>query len=307
MPGIDTSLVLGSGGARGLTHIGVIRCLEDRGYRIRYVAGSSMGALVGGVYAAGKLDVYADWVSALQKSDIVRLLDWSFQRGALFKGERLIGVLKALIGENNIEDLSIGYTAVATDLSQEGAGREVWLNRGPLFDAMRASIALPTLFEPVKKNDRLLVDGGIVNPVPVAPTLNDHTDITVAVDLNSRREAASRLLPPNERPPGVLPAVYRESIRHYLDKVWPASDSHATERIGFLELVTRSMETMQATITQLKLAANAPNVIVRIPRNLCDFFDFYRATELIDYGYQRTVQALAEYEDNAPSHEVTPG
>ena len=170
MPGIDTSLVLGSGGARGLTHIGVIRCLEDRGYRIRYVAGSSMGALVGGVYAAGKLDVYADWVSALQKSDIVRLLDWSFQRGALFKGERLIGVLKALIGENNIEDLSIGYTAVATDLSQEGAGREVWLNRGPLFDARRASIALPTLFEPVKKNDRLMVDGGIVNPVPVAPT-----------------------------------------------------------------------------------------------------------------------------------------
>ena len=307
MSGIDTSLVLGSGGARGLTHIGVIRCLEDRGYRIRYVAGSSMGALVGGVYAAGKLDVYADWVSALQKSDIVRLLDWSFQRGALFKGERLMGVLKTLIGENNIEDLSIGYTAVATDLSREGAGREVWLNRGPLFDAMRASIALPTLFEPVKKNDRLLVDGGIVNPVPVAPTLNDQTDITVAVDLNSRREAASHLLPRDEHLPGVLPATYRDNIRRYLDKVWPASDSQATEPIGFLELVTRSMETMQASLTQFKLAANAPNVIVRIPRNLCDFFDFYRATELIDYGYERTVQALAEYEDNAPSHELKPG
>jgi len=184
-------------------------------------------------------------------------------------------------------------------LGSGGAGREVWLNRlnrGPLFDAIRASIALPTLFEPVKKNGRLMADGGIVNPVPVGPTLNDHTDITVAVDLNSRREAASRLLPPNARPPGVLPAVYRESIGRYLDKVWPASDSEATERVGFLDLVTRSMETMQATITQFKLAANVPNVIVRIPHNICDFFDFYRATELIDYGYERTAQALREYD-----------
>ncbi|MDH3510536.1 MAG: patatin-like phospholipase family protein [Gammaproteobacteria bacterium] len=296
MASIKTSLVLGSGGARGLAHIGVIRCLEDRGYDIRYVAGSSMGALIGGIYAAGKLDVYADWVCALQKSDIVRLLDWSLGGGALFKGDRLIGVLKDLIGDRNIEDLPVGYTAVATDLSRDSAGREVWLNRGPLFDAIRASIAVPTLFEPSKKNGRLMVDGGIVNPVPVAPTLNNQTDITVAVDLNGKREPASRLLPPDSRPASVLPAAYRESISRYIDKVWPSADSPGSERIGFLDLVTRSMETMQATITQFKLAASVPAVIVRIPRNLCDFFDFYRAQELIDYGYRRTQQALTEYE-----------
>jgi NTE family protein len=300
MPGITTSLVLGSGGARGLAHIGVIRCLEDRGYNIRYVAGSSMGALVGGIYAAGKLEVYADWVCALQKSDIVRLLDWSLGGGALFKGDRLIAVLKKLIGDSNIEDLPVGYTAVATDLSREGAGREVWLNRGPLFDAIRASIAVPTLFEPVRKDGRLMVDGGIVNPVPVAPTLNNQTDITVAVDLNSRRDAASHLPPPDARSTNVLPATYRESIGRYLDKVWPASDSQTQARVGFSDVATRSMETMQATITQFKLAANVPSVIVGIPRNLCDFFDFHRARELMTYGYERTERALEEYNDNAP-------
>ena len=141
-----------------------------------------------------------------------------------------------------------------------------------------------------------MVDGGIVNPVPVAPTLNNQTDITVAVDLNGKREPASRLLPPESRPASVLPAAYRESISRYIDKVWPSADSPGSERIGFLDLVTRSMETMQATITQFKLAASVPAVIVRIPRNLCDFFDFYRAQELIDYGYRRTQQALREYE-----------
>jgi NTE family protein len=299
-----TSLVLGSGGARGLTHIGVIRCLEDCGYAIRYVAGSSIGALVGGIYAAGKLDVYADWVSALQRSDIVRLLDWSLDGCSLFKGERIIAMLKELIGECNIEDLPVGYTAVATDLSGRGTGREVWLNRGPLFDAIRASIAVPTLFAPVKKDGRLLVDGAIVNPVPLAPTLNDHTDITVAVDLNGGHGAASRLAAPETRPASALHSAYRQSIGRYLDRLRAASDAQPRERVGFSDLVIRSMETMQATITQYKLAAATPAVVVRIPRNLCAFFDFHRAKELIAYGYQRAEQALEDYAHNAPAAAV---
>src|SRR5690554_764142 len=116
MAGIPTSLVLGAGGARGLTHIGVIRCLEAHGYDIRYISGSSMGALVGGIYAAGKLDTYADWVTALQRLDVLRLLDWSLN-GALFKGERIIRVLRELIGDSRIEELPIGFTAIATELS----------------------------------------------------------------------------------------------------------------------------------------------------------------------------------------------
>lgn len=303
----STSLVLGSGGARGLTHIGVIRALEERGYSIRYVAGSSIGALIGGTYAAGKLDVYADWVCALQRIDIVRLLDWSFDGGALLKGDRIISVLKDLIGDRNIEDLPIGYTAVATDLAEAGRGREVWLNQGPLFDAIRASMAVPTIFTPVSRNGQLLVDGGVVNPVPVAPTLNDHTEITVAVDLNGRPD--TQLLPPDRdaKSPGALQAAYQQSIGRYLDRFLPEFQPRPQrERLGLSDIAMRSMETMQATITQFKLAAFAPTVTVSIPRTLCGFFDFHRAQDLIEYGYARTEPILKRLEDAAADEQPYP-
>ncbi|HJX16111.1 MAG TPA: patatin-like phospholipase family protein, partial [Candidatus Deferrimicrobiaceae bacterium] len=167
------SLVLGSGGARGLAHIGVIDCLTENGYEIRSIAGSSMGAMIGGIYAAGKLDVFTRWVLALQRLDVIRLLDLSFGSTGLFKGERVIDVLKELIGDRNIEDLPVPFTAVAMDIQN---GKEVWLSRGPLFDAIRASIAIPTIFTPHTIEGRQLVDGGLVNPIPIAPTLRDRTD-----------------------------------------------------------------------------------------------------------------------------------
>ena len=148
------SLVLGSGGARGLAHIGVIKWLRAHGYEIKSIAGTSIGALVGGIYAAGRLDVYADWVQALDKRDVLRLLDISFQPAGLIKGDRIINVMRELIGEFEIEALPISYTAVATDLD---TGREVWLSSGLLFDAIRASIAIPTVFTPHIIQDRTLV------------------------------------------------------------------------------------------------------------------------------------------------------
>ncbi len=149
------SLVLGSGGARGLAHIGVIEWLEAQGFRIVSIAGASMGALIGGIYAAGKLDLYRDWVVELERMDVLRLLDLSFSSNGLIKGDRVIGVLRELIGECDIEGLPISFTAVATDLDRQ---REVWLNRGPLFDAIRASIAIPTVFTPVVREGRTLVE-----------------------------------------------------------------------------------------------------------------------------------------------------
>jgi hypothetical protein len=179
------SLVLGSGGARGYAHIGVIGWLKDHGFAIRSIAGSSMGALIGGIYATGKLDAYAEWVRALDRSDVLQLLDLSFGRSGLFKGERVMRALQDLIGEYDIEDLPISFTAVATDLDTE---KEVWLSKGPLFDALRASIAIPTLFTPFQYKGRRLVDGGLVNPLPIAPTLRDMTDLTIAVNLSGREE-----------------------------------------------------------------------------------------------------------------------
>ena len=288
MAGVPTSLVLGAGGARGLTHIGVIRCLEARGYDIRYISGSSMGALVGGIYAAGKLDTFTDWVIALQRLDVLRLLDWSLS-GALFKGERIIRVLRELIGDRQIEGLPIGFTAVATELS---TSREMWLNRGSLFDAIHASIAAPMIFAAVPVDDLVLVDGGLVNPVPVAPTLNAHTEVTIAVDLNAPddRDAPLRIRASAEDARGE--SSQRQSIRGFVDALLGTDAEPASNQLGFHDLATRSMDAMQRTITYLKLASYAPTLVVKIPGNLCGFFDFYRAQALIDYGYERTEQAL---------------
>ena len=164
---LSISLVLGSGGARGYAHIGVIEELQAQGFAIRSIAGSSMGALVGGIHASGKLPEFTQWVRPMLRLDVLRLLDWTWTGGGFIKGDRIIGALKELIGEVDIEDLPIPFTAVAVDLDTQ---REVWFSRGPLFDAVRASIAIPTIFRPHRYQGRLLVDGGLLNPLPVSPT-----------------------------------------------------------------------------------------------------------------------------------------
>jgi NTE family protein len=281
------SLVLGSGGARGLAHIGVIRWLTEHGYAIRSIAGSSMGALVGGIYAAGKLEVYAEWVSALERMDVVRLLDPSFGRTGLFKGERIMDVLRELIGDQAIEDLPVSFTAVATDLD---SGKEVWLREGKLFDAIRASIATPLIFTPFVLGGRRLLDGGLVNPVPIAPTLTDTTDLTVAVNLSGRAETGKTESEPVS-PPGR--SAHRKRIRAFVESMYAARAPDAPV-LGLTDIVFASMETMQNTIARLKLAAYSPDVAVDIPRNACGFHEFWRAAELIALGHERTARAFAK-------------
>ncbi len=295
------SLVLGCGGARGITHIGVIKCLEERGYDIRYISGSSMGALIGGIYAAGKLDVYEEWLCQLQRRDVLGLLDFSFSTRSLFKGDRIIKVLKELIGDCNIEDLPIGFTAVASDVNEQ---REVWLNKGPLFDAIRASMAVPMVFAPVIKGEKLLVDGGLINPVPIAPTLHDHTALTVAVDLNAPAEKHANLdqreLPENDETDDQSEissdSGYRKVIGNYIGNLRRRSKFSEEGELSTFELVYKSMATVQTTMTQFKLAAYRPDLLVEVPSNLCTFFEFHRASELIEFGYQRTVETLERYE-----------
>ena len=175
------ALVLGSGGARGYAHIGVIEELESRGYEIACIAGCSMGAVVGGIYAAGKLDQYRDWIQSLDYLDVLRLVDVSFRLGAI-RGERVFGQIRNIVGEINIEDLRIPYTAVATDLTHQ---QEIWFQEGCLHQAMRASAAIPSLFTPVMQGNRMLVDGGLLNPLPIVPVVSSHCDLIVAVNLNS--------------------------------------------------------------------------------------------------------------------------
>lgn len=287
----SVSLVLGSGGARGLAHIGVIQWLTENGYEIRSIAGSSMGALVGGIYAASKLEVYAEWVLALERMQVVRLLDPTFGRDGLFKGERIMGVLRELIGDCAIKDLPLSFTAVATDLE---SGEEVWLRDGALFDAIRASIATPLVFTPFLHGARTLVDGALVNPVPIAPTLNDDTDLTIAVNLSGPAE--TRPAPP--APPASEPIangnVYRKRIRSFISNLNLARTPTVRSR-GLFDIAFVSMQTMQDTIARLKLAAYAPDVTVEIPRNACGFYEFWRAEELIALGRERAALAFANH------------
>ncbi|WP_038580440.1 patatin-like phospholipase family protein [Dyella japonica] len=284
------ALALGSGGAKGLAHIGAIEEIEAQGYQIVAIAGTSMGALIGGIYAMGKLAVYRDWVCSLAKMDVLKLVDWTLSGGGLIKGERIIETMRGLIGDAAIEDLPLAYTAVATDLDRE---REVWLTRGPLFDAIRASIAIPTLFRPHVLSERRLIDGGLLNPVPVTPLIREPADYLFAVSMDG---------PPDAGTPDVVPATptenpdsYRSRIGEFIGKLVPHGAEKSREP-GMLELLMQSMDLMQANLSRLRLAAYEPDLLIRMPRNVATVYEFYRAAELIEMGRQQARQALSNWQ-----------
>ena len=294
------SLVLGSGGARGITHIGAIRCLEAHGYEIKSIAGSSMGALIGGIHATGKLDIFQEWITALDKTDIFQLLDFSFGRGGLVKGEKIIDVLLKMIGEYQIEDLPIRYTAVATDVERE---KEIWFTTGPLFEAIRSSISIPSLFTPHYYRGMKLMDGGLLNPVPITPTVGDGYDLTIAINLNA-------ILSKNNERNVVEEPVKKESTNKFQDKfnqfltdVLPQkkvieAPEFLTDKFNLLDIMSHSMDIMQNAITQSKLSVARPDIMIDIPRDVSGIFDFHKANELIEIGYKLTEEALNNWEAN---------
>ncbi len=286
------SLVLGSGGARGYAHIGIINYLIEQGFEICSISGSSIGALIGGIYATGKLDVYSQWVTALEKSDAIGLLDFSFSQQGLFKGERIIHVLKKMIGDYNIEDLPISYTAVATDINEQ---KEIWINQGSLFDAIRASIAIPMIFTPHKYMGMQLIDGSVINPIPIAPTLNDKTDITIAVNPNAKPEHIIIKNIPPQTTKQKNTTNYRQRITEFITGLQSKQQQLDSDSMSAYDLISKTSETMQSKIIGLQLAAYSPDVIISIPRNVCSFYEFYRAQEIIDLGYDKATQALSNF------------
>ena len=289
-PNKTVSLVLGSGGARGLAHIGVIKWLEENNYKIKSISGCSMGALIGGIYAAGKLDIYTDWVRAITKADMLKLLDISFGTSGMVKGEKIINTLKDLVGDQLIEDLPITFTAVASDIVNE---KEIWLNKGPLFDAIRASISLPFFFTPAKYNGIELLDGGILNPVPIAPTFSDDTDIKIAVNLGGPVDKSISASTQKEDQTPVEPTIM-EKVSQFIDTIHgPTSESgHGT--LGMLDIADQSFDAMQGTIARQKLAAYPPDITIEVPRNLCGTLEFDRADEMIEIGYRLAAEKLTK-------------
>jgi NTE family protein len=295
------SLVLGSGGARGLTHIGTIDEIVRNGFDIKAISGSSMGALIGGIYAMGKLDVYTRWVTGLERRDVIRLLDLTFGRSGLIKGDRIIKILKSLIGDCNIEDLPIRFTAVATDVEDE---REVWFNHGSLFDAVRASISIPTVFTPHRYHDKYFLDGGLINPIPIAPTLEDETDLTIAVNLSGKPEKEPENKPENiaVAPTTLTPLKndnqrnnYQVRIAQFIDDLKLRFDRQPEGALGVLDIIIKSMNIMENALAETQLITYSPDIVIDIPRDACNFFEFHRAQELIDIGRERTRSVLTQY------------
>lgn len=184
------ALALGSGGARGYAHIGAIEILVERGYNIVAISGCSMGALIGGMFAAGKMQDYKDWVTGLGQFDVLKLLDLTFNPVGAIRGEKIFSVMREMLGDTRIENLPLHYTAVATDLL---AHKEIWFQEGPLDRAIRASVAIPSVVTPLVLGNRVLVDGALLNPLPIIPTISAHADLVVAVNLSGEDDRSQRI------------------------------------------------------------------------------------------------------------------
>lgn len=282
------SLVLGSGGARGLAHIGVISELEANGYEIKSISGCSMGALVGGIFAAGKLDEFEQWVRAITKVDIVSLLDIAWQKHGLVKGDKIINTLIDLVGDRMIEDLPMRYTAVAADVKRE---KEVWINSGRLFDAIRASISLPLFFTPVEYRSGHLIDGGVLNPVPIAPTFNDDTDLTVAVNLGGPLQAET-ISENAERRSADCDPSFQEKVSQFISDLQGAKKPRSGDDWSVYDIADQAFDAMQSTIARQKLAAYPPDINIEIARNACETLEFDRADEMIELGRQKASELL---------------
>lgn len=284
----NISLVLGSGGARGLAHIGVIHWLEEHDFHIQSVSGCSMGALIGGIYAAGMLDEYESWVRAIKKTDIVKLLDLSWGKSGLVKGDKIINTLTELVGDVVIEDLPVAFTAVATDILH---GKEVWINSGSLFDAIRASISLPLFFTPFRFNGIDLIDGGVLNPVPIAPTFGDTTDLTIAVSLGGKAiNKTEKIVEKDLSNENTSPLT--KQITAFVENLKSPAERNIKKDWGAYEIANQAFEAMQGTIARQKLAAYPAEHLIEIARNACRTLEFDRASEMIDLGYNRAQECL---------------
>jgi NTE family protein len=285
-------LALGGGAARGWSHIGVILALREAGIEPAVVAGTSIGALVGAAHVAGRLDDLKTWVESLTWQNVVGLLDVTVN-GGLIKGEKLLKFFRAHFEDIPIERLPMPFGAVATDLA---SGRETWLRTGSVIEAVRASIALPGLFTPVLRDGVLLVDGGLVNPVPVSLCRALGADIVIAVDLNTdlvgrrlRKRPARAAHAKSDREPDTMLGRLQAGIGAWRNGLWPGSDLPS-----MVNVITSSLNIMQVRITRSRLAGEPADVMIT-PR-LADMalMDFHRAIPAIEEGRDAAKLALPE-------------
>ena len=288
----DIALVLSSGGARGLAHIGVIEELEAHGYRITSIAGCSMGALIGGVYAAGKLAEFREWMKTVDRKKMLELTDFSLSLNHFVKGKRIIEAIMEFVPDVAIENLPIPYSAVATDLKD---GREVVFSKGSLFEAIRASISLPSFYEPVQRDGMILIDGGVINPIPLNRVSRKTGDILVGADVSghdykSQWEEMHRLTEWQKKDKSLKARI--------LDKLIPDN-----LEFNYYTLLSRasSMMIRQNSILMTKLMN--PDMLIDIQMSRYGGFDYDKSEKIIAIGRQKTAAAISKFEQNTKSQD----
>ncbi len=330
------ALALGSGGARGYAHIGFIRALEEHNYQIVKIAGCSMGAIVGSMYCAGQLDEFETWVRTLKQFDVIKLLDLTPLSSGVIRGDKIFKTLEKFLQDKQIENLDIPFTAVATDLISR---KEVWFQTGNVIQAIRASSAIPSVFTPVVMDKRYLIDGGAVNPVPIIACASANAEHVFAVDLNGEMPVPN--FQQENKKPEKTPADSKKKSHSSKKKNTPQTKRHKEERansgfkwfddmtnkaaswledknlfnkedlskeqaqgittLGKLEILNQVVEIMQVSIGQYKTAGYPPDMLVKIPSEICQSYEFYNAQAVIELGYQIGKQTISAYEEGNSS------
>jgi NTE family protein len=289
------SLVLSSGGARGLAHVGVIEELERRGYAIGEIAGCSAGALVGGMYAAGKLPEFKDWICNLDRVDVFSLMDFTFSSRGFIKGEKVYQALKKVVPDQNIENLPIRFSCNAVDVN---SGKEHVFTQGSLYKAIRASGSIPSVFLPAQIDKRNFIDGGVLNPVPISLISDPHRTLIVVVNTNS---LAEHFLPPAHKKsiqkksmtmPGWLMDYQNKMKQYFPEEIKKVQQ----RRYSAMELVTRSFDLLQDRYCQLLLENYKVEVEIKVASIQAGTLEFHRAAELIEVGRIKACEALDRLE-----------
>lgn len=325
--GKRVGLVLGSGGARGYAHIGVIEALELRGYEVVALSGCSMGALVAGVYAAGQLQGYRDWVTRLDYLDLLKLVDMTWSPMGAMRAVKVMNRLEELVGNVQIEDLPIPVTTVATDLVRQ---REVWFQNGSLLDAIRASIAVPGVITPSQREDQMLVDGGLLNPLPIIPSVATDADLVVAVNATAHTPAPvslESLLPARDLEQEKARESAQDSsasqtgsdrwlrdVRDMTSRLFgndgsSNSDTQSSAESadwGRLDVVMAAFDTTQAALAKYKVAGYPPDLLIEVPKTVCGAYEFHRAEALIALGKHLGNQALDRFEYAEKAKRIAP-
>lgn len=294
------ALVLSGGGARGIAHIGVIEELEKRGYEITSIAGTSMGSLVGGIYALGKMDEFKHWFYSLDRRKVFNLVDFTISASGLVKGDKVFKEMKAFIPDSNIEDLRIPYAAIAAEILSK---KEVVFTEGSLFHAIRASVAIPTVLTPVEIENGILVDGGVLNNIPIDHVQRTEGDILIAVNVNAGIPVEKPAL--SQKKSEAIESQYQKRTEEFYKRLHRARPRRKGPKLRYFNLISKTLELMTWRIDQLMLENHSPDMLIEISRDSATLFDFYKAEELVELGRHAAIMEFAKASKYPETNEST--